>query len=983
MSQQIDQVVAENKESFLGKDKEIKKFLLKNFERVFKQYPLKKFERIDATDRLKKSGFQKQLSGWRNIYKNIVVTSCIVENDVKKRYDYKFYFIEERLDEKTVELIEKALNEVESLRRNFKFDEAAAKVDELLELIKSQQDPVFNKKFFDIKKEIKAEEEEYQQLNEKLKELEKNLQEQQEKNDLSSAADTCDDLVKITKTLKRNDLNQKYSKLSKELNKKLELEKEFEDLEKTYEIHLKNYDYDNAISALNKIIQLAKKNNKMEIEKEYSDVLEGLLKSLEEVKQRADTTIQEASKFAADSQFEKAIITIDKALKELQLYKYKGFADNIKRLQLEREKFVDRQKEYLKITDDLVELNKKLIESMKNNELFVALNYCARLIEIAKAGKKQEFIDKYTETLDLINKRIDALKKKIDTVIITSSDLADMFQFEQALSNMNEMLSYLGQELPDYRIKLEDKKREIIAAEAKFRALEGDIKELDKELKDNLDKRNYVAALKVCEKIVKISTPSNNKALIDKYNDKLAEIKQRMDELKLKIDETIGESFKLKQNKRFKEGLSKIDNIMALIGEQELPKEKQKLLAAKTEILEAQEDYVKFAKDMTELDNQLQNHLKNNNLMGALNSCDLLVQISESLNDPKLIDMYKKIAEEINNKLAELKRQIEKGLENIDELIKNSQFNDAMSNIDTLEKFVDEKGLPEYKAALKEKRDECLKAENANKIYQEQIRQLEKQLQQSLNKEELNSSAKQCQDLIQLTKTYRDAKLTDKYSKLLDQINIKIQDIKTKIESVLDQNFALSEDINLDKALSEMDKLLNVVEKYQIPDLILKLKERKTELLEARDLGIKPSEVEVGETKGKKPVDPCRQIVDEISVQVEIIQKNLLELKKREGGRQKEGEPQKVVVPVKPVPSTEAISQKEGINIVDGLIIEISNRYKDIRDKIDEGLKKLHIGIIHTAAMAMIDVIIKDQKENPEIKMRLTTIISEGLKKKD
>ncbi len=93
MSEQIEEIFSKYKKQFKGREEEIKKFLLTHFEKAFSRQRVINVERKDATERIKLGGFNENLSSWRNYYKNIIVSSCIVENGSQKRYDYKFFFI--------------------------------------------------------------------------------------------------------------------------------------------------------------------------------------------------------------------------------------------------------------------------------------------------------------------------------------------------------------------------------------------------------------------------------------------------------------------------------------------------------------------------------------------------------------------------------------------------------------------------------------------------------------------------------------------------------------------------------------------------------------------------------------------------------------------------------------------------------------------------------------------------------------------------
>ena len=154
MSKQIEEIFRKYQDTFLYRQDEMKDFLIKYFEKAFKEQLIEDVQRIDATERIKTAGFQKELSAWRNTYRNIILSTCVEFKNEQKRYDYKFLFVEEKLDDQTIELIENSIDEASRLRRQFKFDESIEKIDEMIELIRNEEDEVFNKKLLDARKEI-------------------------------------------------------------------------------------------------------------------------------------------------------------------------------------------------------------------------------------------------------------------------------------------------------------------------------------------------------------------------------------------------------------------------------------------------------------------------------------------------------------------------------------------------------------------------------------------------------------------------------------------------------------------------------------------------------------------------------------------------------------------------------------------------------------------------------------------------------------
>ena len=108
MSEQIDEIIVKYVDLFKGREKEIKAYLTKNYLRLFETREIIDVQTVDSSDRIKKSGFQKQLSSWRNYYENINISSCLVVDNEKKRFDHKFLFTQEKLNDldKRIESLE-------------------------------------------------------------------------------------------------------------------------------------------------------------------------------------------------------------------------------------------------------------------------------------------------------------------------------------------------------------------------------------------------------------------------------------------------------------------------------------------------------------------------------------------------------------------------------------------------------------------------------------------------------------------------------------------------------------------------------------------------------------------------------------------------------------------------------------------------------------------------------------------------------------
>ncbi len=303
MSLQINEIIEKHKKLLLGREEELRTYLLKYFESAFKEGIIEKFERIDATDRIKKAGFQKVLSSWRNTYKNIVISSCTIVNGVQKRFDYKFYFVEEKLSEETISIIEDALKESLRLKNRFQFEEATAKVDEMIELIRKEEDRVYNKRLLDFRKEINDAEKDYNKLLQKLAKLEGEIKTNQEKDNIYALIKNCQDIVPITKKVRRSDLVRKYTTILEDAEKELNFRNELAKLERELKYNRSIKNLEKALTICENIIEICDKNNKIDLVDKYQQILEQLkreIKDIEEAKKREQEELKKLEDFTVE-----------------------------------------------------------------------------------------------------------------------------------------------------------------------------------------------------------------------------------------------------------------------------------------------------------------------------------------------------------------------------------------------------------------------------------------------------------------------------------------------------------------------------------------------------------------------------------------------------------------------------------------------------------------------------------------------------------
>ena len=126
-----------------------------------------------------------------------------------------------------------------------------------------------------------------------------------------------------------------------------------------------------------------------------------------------------------------------------------------------------------------------------------------------------------------------------------------------------------------------------------------------------------------------------------------------------KIEESIEESLKLKDNFQFEEAISKLESTIELIQDKEIIEYSKKLQEMRNEILQAEEDYIKIRERIALLDERIKENRKNNLLDSALINCKNLIKLAETIKKPDIVLEFSQKLEEIQDELDDIKAMAE------------------------------------------------------------------------------------------------------------------------------------------------------------------------------------------------------------------------------------------------------------------------------------------------------------------------------------
>ncbi|TXT66487.1 MAG: hypothetical protein BAJALOKI1v1_290009 [Promethearchaeota archaeon] len=481
MSEKLDDIFEQFSNVFLGREEEIKEFLLKYKKDAFIKQDVLNIERIDASERLETSGFRKNLSMWQNFYKNLIVSVCMEIKRDQKRFDYKFFFTEEKLDSKLLEQVEDIIKEANKLMNRAKFEEALERVDVVEQMVAEKQDKYFNKQLRNLRQEIRNAREEYNTKVQKIEELEKYVQSEREQQNLEEALQKSKEIVKIAESINHKQFKKKYEEIITEINKEKTL-KRIQELEKKLNDYRNKKRYQLAIDVCNQIIRQAEKVQlDNEIEK-YEKLIEDIKR--ERIENEISGLKQKVENNRNSGRYHVAISNCQKIITLAESINSEHTKDVTLKIVEDITKEMDQKKKRDQIENTISQLENEFSESNKTKDYEECLEIALEIIELAGSIEEKEIWKKYTQYKDEI---VGKLAQK------------------EELRNQ--------------------------------RALEEEIQELETQIEENQRSNNLEMILVVSNQIIEISTTIERDDITEKYEKLIKDTKQKIEDKRKKEEE--------------------------------------------------------------------------------------------------------------------------------------------------------------------------------------------------------------------------------------------------------------------------------------------------------------------------------------------------------------------------------------------------------------------------------------------------------------
>ena len=551
MSKKLDEAFKQFEGIFLARKGEIKDYLLKYKKEAFKNRNVINIERIDATDRLKTSGFRKNLSMWQNFYKNVIVSSCIKVRGREKRYDYKFYFTEEKLGPELLEKVERTINEVNTLKRRQKFEEALKKIEKIEKIVFPKNDQYINNQLSEIREEITIALDKYKRTLQKLKTLERKFNEERNQKKFDDALTSIEEILKISKSINEKNIQRKYDGLPKTINRE-----KIEYLQQKVENQRKNGNFELALETCYEIIELTEATKLDEIKKNTLKAIENIenkikeIKEQEKIKTKTVSLGNELEREKKNENYENALNISNEIIELAESIDDKDTTDKYIQIKQELSSILHEIEQKRKKEKQLKELEDQIEKKKESSDLEGIQNLSSNIIKISTEIGRDDIKNKYQAFLKEIKIQIEERNKRreIETTLATLKD--DLLKrkkeenYEDALEvsnkiiklaesiNENEIVENYSQIRDEIQTKLEE-----IEKEKYKKQIEDKIVELDRQIGEAQDSRDLESVINLSKEIIKLSTRIERDDIKSKYQKIINETSQKIEEKRIKEEE--------------------------------------------------------------------------------------------------------------------------------------------------------------------------------------------------------------------------------------------------------------------------------------------------------------------------------------------------------------------------------------------------------------------------------------------------------------
>jgi len=220
-----------------------------------------------------------------------------------------------------------------------------------------------------------------------------------------------------------------------------------------------------------------------------------------------------------------------------------------------------------KVVREFKDSNQNVLEDLGIEEINTFFNEVEDFWEEYTTTNK-EFLEQ-KRLIEEEEKRIQRKKdqlEKIQEVMSKSSELAKEFQFDEALTLLNETHEEIDiEELMSYKEKLFEKREEIQEAKDSYELLNNEFLKLAESFKKNYIDNNLSLAFNQSKKLSKMAEELGNIDLVQEYNKKALHIQKKIEDIKSQLGKLFKEGLDLLEKEDIAGAFKKIKDISEFV----------------------------------------------------------------------------------------------------------------------------------------------------------------------------------------------------------------------------------------------------------------------------------------------------------------------------------------------------------------------------------------------------------------------------------
>ncbi len=312
----------------------------------------------------------------------------------------------------------------------------------------------------------------------------------------------------------------------------------------------------------------------------------------------------------------------------------------------EQTKLIDSEKysEAIKISEDIIAL------SLEINDTALEKEQEDIITQLKEKSEIKTDIDKIkNETLEIKNKFEKLIETKISANIIEAHEMVEEFKQKYVdvfdLTTISESKELLKKEEVVWSNFTKDQQYAL-----------KELEKLKKQILKTLESNQLLDSDEILNRAKEHLINVNDNVIKNEWNRIETEVieKKIKSETLDKIEQSIEESNKLKENYEFKEAITKLNSTIELIQDKDILQYGKRLEQLREDLLEAEKNFTRIQEEILELENKVKENRKNRHLYAALLNSEEIINKSNSINKHETVLKYTQIIDEIKEELKEI-----------------------------------------------------------------------------------------------------------------------------------------------------------------------------------------------------------------------------------------------------------------------------------------------------------------------------------------